>query len=78
MIILTGLLGTAVAMVLIIGYVKRVDHAAEVRNVERQRQICGLIVLLDERNRTLPPATDPATARFRSEIHTYRVELGCP
>jgi len=45
--------------------------------VHEQRKICGLIVLLDDRNQKLPPATDPDTTRFRDELHRYRTTLGC-
>lgn len=76
-IILTGLLGQGVALVMLVAYVRGVDAAAEERNVERQRQICGIIVIIDDRNQTLPPATDAETDRFRRELHTYRLALGC-
>jgi hypothetical protein len=42
----------------------------------QQRKICGLVVLLDDRNATLPPA-DPDTMAFRRELHRYRTGLGC-
>lgn len=45
--------------------------------VIRTRQICGLIVLLDDRNQKLPPVTDKDTADFRRELHRYRQNLGC-
>jgi hypothetical protein len=64
------------ALGLTIGYVKKVDAEAEKRNVQRSREICGLIVLIDDRNQTLPPA-DPDTTRFRAELHRYRLALGC-
>jgi hypothetical protein len=41
------------------------------------RKICGIVVLIDDRNQTLPPASDPDTARFRNEMHRYRQNLGC-
>lgn len=71
------LASVGILAVLTIGYVKRVDADADRRNLERQRQICGIITILDDRNQGMPPATDPATARFRQELHTYRVSLGC-
>ncbi len=64
------------ALGLTIGYVKKVDAEAEQRNVQRSREICGLIVLIDDRNQTLPPA-DGDTMRFRAELHRYRLALGC-
>lgn len=75
--LLVTLVSVGILAVLTIGYVKKVDADAERRNVERQRQICGIIVLIDDRNQAMPPATDPDTMRFRQELHTYRVGLGC-
>lgn len=45
--------------------------------VQRTKDICGIVVILDDRNRKLPPATDPDTAHFRAELHHYRERLGC-
>lgn len=75
--LLVAIVGIGVTFVLTIAYVNRVDKAAEERNVERQRQICGIIVIIDDRNQEMPPATDPATADFRRELHAYRTSLGC-
>jgi len=44
---------------------------------QQQRKICGIIVLLDDRNQSLPPSNDPDTVRFRVELHHYREGLGC-
>jgi hypothetical protein len=44
---------------------------------DQMREICGIVVLLDDRNQNLPPAADPDATRFRSELHRYRVRLGC-
>jgi hypothetical protein len=44
---------------------------------QRQRDICGLIVLIDDRNQKMPPATDKDTQDFRTELHRYRQRLGC-
>jgi uncharacterized protein (DUF1501 family) len=71
-----ALAGVGAALVLTIGYVQKVDQAAEERNVKRQREICGIVRLIDDRNQTMPPADD-ATAEFRRELHAYRVSLGC-
>ncbi len=76
-IILTGLLGQCVALVLLIGYVQKVDAEAEERNVNRQREQCGFIRIIDDRNQELPEAPDQATTDFRRELHAYRVSLGC-
>ena len=69
--------GFGLALGLTIGYVRKVDAEAERRNVERSREICGLIVLIDDRNQALPAAADPDTAAFRVELHRYRSALGC-
>lgn len=75
--VLMVVLGFGAALGLTIGYVVKVDKAAEKRNVERSRDICGIIRLIDNRNQTLPPATDKDTADFRAELHRYRLKLGC-
>lgn len=66
-----------VALGLVVAYVRKVDRDAEVRNLQRAREICGIVRLIDDRNQELPPATDPATADFRAELHRYRTALGC-
>lgn len=75
--VLTSTVGFAVAVGLSIGYTAKVDREAEQRNVQRSREICGLIVLIDDRNQQLPPTPDPDTAAFRTELHRYRLALGC-
>jgi hypothetical protein len=42
-----------------------------------QRSICGIIVLIDDRNQKLPASEDPDTAQFRAELHHYRQTIGC-
>lgn len=71
------ILGFGLALGLTIAYVNKVDRDAERRNVQRAREICGLIVLIDNRNQKLPETTDPGTAAFRAELHRYRLALGC-
>ena len=75
-IVLSGLLGTGLAMVLIVGYVNRVDRAAEARNVERSRDICGIIRLIDDRNQGVTPTTEEQK-QFIDELHRYRLKLRC-
>jgi uncharacterized protein (DUF1501 family) len=75
--LLIAVVGVATALVLTIGYVKKETTASEERNVKRQREICGIVRLIDDRNQEMPPATDPATADFRRELHAYRESLGC-
>lgn len=57
-------------------YIQHVDHQAEQRNVQRAREICGLIVVLDDAYRATPPTT-PVGQHLADEIHRYRVALGC-
>lgn len=76
--VLMMLCTVGVLAVLTIGYVRRVDQQSDRRNIERQRQICGIIVLIDDRNQDLPPTTDVAATEFRRELHAYRVGIGCP
>lgn len=82
------ILGFGLALGLTIGYVNKVDEEAERRNVERQQQIernniernrdwCRIIVMLDDRNQTLPPAQDKETADFRAALHDLRISKGC-
>ena len=75
--VLMLVLGFGLALGLTIGYVTKVDKAAERRNVERSRDWCRIIVMLDDRNRTLPPAQDQQTADFRVALHDLRISKGC-
>jgi hypothetical protein len=75
--LLVVVVGFGLALGLTIGYVKKVDQAAERRNVARVQEICGLIRLIDDRNQKLPPPPDSDTAAFRAELHRYRTALGC-
>lgn len=63
MVILLGLAGVALFTV---GYVA---HGL--------RKICGIIVLIDDRNQKMPPTDDPDTMQFRTELHNYRQSIGC-
>jgi hypothetical protein len=68
------------ALGLTIGYVKKVDAEAEKRNVQRSREICGLIRLIDDVNQQAPPPTGPTAETvkaYRAELHRYREALGC-
>lgn len=40
------------------------------------RKICGIVVLIDDRNQQLPPG-DADTTAFRNELHRYRERIGC-
>lgn len=71
------IVGFGLALGLTIGYVSRVDKAAEKRNIERSRDWCRIIVLIDDRNQNLPPAQDRETAEFREALHDLRISKGC-
>ena len=58
-------------------YTQHVDKQADERNIQRSREICGIIRLIDDHNQELPPTADKDTADFRAELHRYRVALGC-
>lgn len=45
--------------------------------IQRSKDICGIIVIIDDRNQELPPATDKGTEDFRKELHAYRERIGC-
>lgn len=75
--VLMLVLGFGLALGLTIGYVTKVDKAAERRNVERSRDWCRIIVMLDDRNQKLPPAQDKETADFRQALHDLRISKGC-
>lgn len=46
------------------------------RSLQSQRQICGLLVTLDDVYRSTPPTT-PTGRNFAAQLHTYRISLGC-
>lgn len=72
--------GFGLALGFTIGYVKKVDHDAEQRNVQRAREICGLIVMIDDINQRQPAPTGPTApdvVAYRAELHRYRLRLGC-
>ncbi len=71
------ILGFGLGLGFTIAYVTKVDRDAEQRNIQRSQEICGIIRLIDDRNQTLPPATDRDTQTFRDELHRYRQALGC-
>lgn len=70
------LVGVGLAIGFTLAYVTKVDHEAERRNVERSRDICGIIRLIDDRNQTVTPTT-VEQKQFIDELHRYRLKLGC-
>ena len=57
-------------------YTDHVDRQAEERNVERSRDICGIIRLIDDRNQGITPTSEEQRL-FIAELHRYRLKLGC-
>ncbi len=88
-VVLLLIAGFGLALGLTIGYVDKVDRASEQRNMQRARDFCGVIVLLDDQYQRTPPQAPPAgatpevrqryeaAARFVAAIHAYRIKLGC-
>lgn len=70
------LVGVGLAIGFTIAYVTKVDHAAEARNQQRVREICGLLVVLDDAYGQTPPTTQLGR-NIADEIHRYRQRLGC-
>ena len=83
------ILGFGLALGLTIAYVDKVDRASEQRNLQRARDFCGIITLLDDRNQRVgvpkpPPNATPEqlqqyrdATQFVAAIHDYRLKLGC-
>lgn len=57
-------------------YINHVQDQGDRRNAARAREICGLIVVLDDAYRQNPPTTELGR-HIAAEMHTYRVGLGC-
>jgi hypothetical protein len=47
------------------------------RDAQRQREICGLIVVSDDSYRANPPSLAGGKS-FAKALHDYRQKLGCP
>lgn len=43
---------------------------------QQERRICGIIVMLDDRNQKVTPANDDQR-QFIEQLHRYRTDLGC-
>lgn len=39
--------------------------------------LCGIVVLVDNRNRTLPPTNDPDSNKYRTEFRKLREAYHC-
>jgi hypothetical protein len=78
--LLVAVLGFGVSSGLAVAYTVRVDHENERRDIERSREICGLIVLADDLNQQapIPAGSDVEKVKaLRAELHRYRLALGC-
>jgi len=71
--IVANALAWAGAFGLIAGGLYYVDQ----RDAERQREICGLIIVSDDSYRENPPALAGGKS-FAKALHDYRLKLGCP
>lgn len=85
---LLSIVGFGLALGLTIAYVNKVDRDAEKRNIDRARDFCTVIVLIDDRNQQVPPKLVPnptpeqrqqyeVSVKFVAALHRYRVKLGC-
>lgn len=80
---------TMVALALAnIAYTNHVDGLADERNKQRARDFCDVVVLIDDRNRQVPPKLPShptaeqqgqydVAVRFVAAMHAYRLKLGC-
>lgn len=82
--ILTTGFGMVLALLLMFSYVQQVDARNRREDIQRSREICGLIKLSDDLAQKQASATSqpngPAAddiARYRVELHAYRLKLGC-
>lgn len=73
----------AVTIGFTITYVASVARRSEAQSIERARDICGLIVIVDDVNQQQPPphtgnpTTDQKIIEYRAAVHAYRLKLGC-
>ena len=74
--VLTSTVGFAVALGLSIGYTAKVDREAEKRNQQRSREICEVVVFIDDRQQRLTPSNEDQR-QFYAKWHAYRLALGC-
>lgn len=73
--VLLRALGIVAALVLIYGYVQKVDRENEARDIQRSREICELVKLLDDPD--APPPSNPRAAKIAEAMHRYRQGIGC-
>lgn len=71
-----AILGNILAYVAILLLVAGGLYWIDQRDVERQRELCGLIVLTDDSYRS-HPASGQGGQAFARAVHDYRQRLGC-
>jgi hypothetical protein len=74
--VLVAIVGMGVALGLGIGWVSKVDRDAERRNIERSRDLCRILILLDDRQQQRTP-TNQDDADFIAAVHDLRISKGC-
>lgn len=67
----------ALAWAAVLGLVGGGLYYVDQRDAQRQREICGLIIVSDDSYRANPPALSGGKA-FASALHEYRRKIGCP
>lgn len=65
-----GLVATLLAVGVNLWYTNRVSHQSE-------RKWCGLLVLIDDANKTAPPPQNETVAKYRQAIHQLRQDYRC-
>lgn len=58
-------------------YTNHVARLSDMRNRDRARDFCEVIVIIDDRYHQLPPSADSHAQQFADAIHAYRLKLGC-
>jgi hypothetical protein len=67
----------ALAWAAVLGLVAGGLYYVDQRDTQRQREICGLIIVSDDSYRANPPALAGGKA-FAKALHDYRYKIGCP
>jgi len=72
-----GTLANTLAWLAVMGLVGGGLYFVDQRDAERQREICGLIIVSDDSYRANPPSLAGGRS-FAKALHDYRIKLGCP
>jgi hypothetical protein len=67
----------ALAWAAVLGVVAGGLYYVDQRDTQRQREICGLIIVSDDSYRANPPSLAGGKA-FAKALHDYRYKIGCP